>query len=96
MNSNLQNPREKESYTRILEILAIIMAQSGKVAKETNDFLGKGFELEQVEKALHALKGLQSPMSELTGLLEVERVLLKKGSEDHGGQKIIDAGIDRD
>ena len=69
----MKHPRDHEEYVRFLELLALITEDWGKVVTYTNDYFSKGYDKKQLDLAMQELSKIKSPMSELTGMMEIER-----------------------
>jgi hypothetical protein len=68
-----KNPREQEDYIRLLELMSVISEGWGKTIHDINNYIGKGWDVEDAGKAMHELRHLQSPLNELEALLEVNK-----------------------
>lgn len=83
MATNKQiNPRKQEPYIRLLELMSVITEEWGETVKDVNNFMWKGFDTENVDKALKELQQLKSPLEELEGVLNYAKVLHGKDDND--------------
>lgn len=73
--------RNRQEYVRFLELIALISEEWGETVKDLNKCMGNDWDLEFAEKALRELNQLQSPMSELKAVLEIE---INKTKRDAG------------
>lgn len=67
------NPREQEAYVRLLELMSVISEEWGETIKDINNYIWKGWNVEDAEKALRELRQIQSPINELEALLELNK-----------------------
>lgn len=74
------NPRGINTYVRLLELMSVISEEWGETVKETNNYIFKGWDVEDLDKALEELRDLKSPLAELEAMLELEkkRIALNK------------------
>lgn len=80
-----ENPRKQEPYVRLLELISIISEDWGEGVKEVNNFIGKGWDRENAEKAIQKLQQIQSPINEMAALLEVYSTIK--------GVNVVDEGV---
>lgn len=67
----MANPRDKDEYVRLLELMSIISEDWGDTVKEINNYLWKGNDIKHLKNAQKELQDVISPMMELNGLMEI-------------------------
>jgi DNA-binding ferritin-like protein (Dps family) len=67
-----ENPREQQDYVRLLELISVITEEWGEATKDINNYLWKGRDTEHARKAINEIKQLQSPLNEMTAMLELQ------------------------
>jgi hypothetical protein len=62
--------------------MSVITEEWGETVKDVNNFLWKGLDTENVDKALKELQQLKSPLEELEGVLTYAKALHGKGDNN--------------
>lgn len=64
--------RQAKVNQRMLELIALVTEDWGKVTAYSNDYRTKGQEINDAEAALREIQKMQSPLQELEALLVID------------------------